>query len=63
MSNAAWMMNFLLMLASFGTPYTPGSSVSEFDFNENGQIDVFDILDMLAMKPSPFDMGQDQEFK
>jgi len=57
MSNAAWMMNLLLMLASFGTFYTPGSSVSEFDFNENGQIDVFDILDMLAMKPSPSEVG------
>tara|TARA_R110001599_G_scaffold259769_1_gene460223 strand:+ start:142 stop:309 length:168 start_codon:yes stop_codon:yes gene_type:complete len=50
-------MNFLLMLSAFGNPLSPGDDAWEFDFNGNGQIDVFDIMDMLAMKPSPNKVG------
>ena len=56
-----WIMNFLLMLAAYGTPLTPGSDASEFDFNGNGQIDVFDIMDMLAMQPSANEFGLYEE--
>ena len=56
-----WIMNFLLMLAAYGIPLTPGSDASEFDFNGNGQIDVFDIIDMLAMQPSANEFGLYEE--
>ena len=56
-----WIMDFLLMLAAYGTPLTPGSDASEFDFNGNGQIDVFDIMDMLAMQPSANEFGLYEE--
>ena len=58
---STWFMNFLLMLSAFGIPLTPGSDASEFDFNGNGQIDVFDIMDMLAMQPSPNEVGVYEE--
>jgi len=61
MSLGAWIMNFLLMLAAYGLPLTPQDDASEFDFNDNGQIDVFDIMDMLAMKPSPNEVGVYEE--
>ena len=54
-------MNFLLMLSAFGLPLSSSDDASEFDFNGNGQIDVFDIMDMLAMKPSPNKVGVYEE--
>ena len=56
-----WIMNFLLMLAAYGIPLTPGSDASEFDFNENGIIDIFDIMDMLSMQPSIDELGVYEE--
>ena len=56
-----WIMDFLLMLAAYGTPLTLGSDASEFDFNGNGQIDGFDIMDMLAMQPSANEFGLYEE--
>jgi hypothetical protein len=58
---STWLMNFLLMLSAFGLPLSPSDDASEFDFNGNGQIDVFDIMDMLAMKPSPNKVGVYEE--
>jgi Ca2+-binding EF-hand superfamily protein len=49
-SLADWMMDFLLMLTAYGITLTPGSSVSEFDFNGNGYIDVNDIMEMLSIR-------------
>ena len=49
------------MLAAYGTPLTPGSDASEFDFNGNGHIDVFDIMDMLSMQPSANEFGLYEE--
>ena len=56
-----WIMNFLLMLAAYGIPLTQGSDASEFDFNENGIIDIFDIMDMLSMQPSANEFGLYEE--
>jgi len=58
---STWLMNFLLMLSAFGNPLSPSDDAWEFDFNGNGQIDVFDIMDMLAMKPSPNKVGVYEE--
>ena len=46
-----WIMDFLLMLQAFGIALTPGSDASEFDFNNNGQIDMQDILTFLSYNP------------
>jgi len=54
---STWLMNFLLMLSAFGNPLSPGDDAWEFDFNNNGQIDVYDIMDMLSMKPVVEEFG------
>ena len=51
MSSATWIMNFLLVLAAYGTELTPGSDVEPFDINGNGIIDVEDLLDILMNRP------------
>ena len=61
MSLGSWIMNFLLMVAAYGLPLTPQDDASEFDLNGNGQIDIFDIMDMLAMQPSPNEVGVYEE--
>ena len=37
---------------AFGNPLSPSDDAYEFDFNGNGFIDIFDIMDMLSMQPS-----------
>lgn len=44
-------MDFLLMLTAFGTAPSPGSQAAEFDFDENGVIDMYDFLEMLSRQP------------
>jgi hypothetical protein len=51
MSSATWIMNFLLVLAAYGTELTPGSDVAPFDINGNGVIDIEDLLDILVNHP------------
>ena len=58
---STWFMNFLLMLAAYGNPLTPGSDASEFDFNNNGFIDYSDILEMLSMQPTIEEFGLYEE--
>ena len=45
------------MLAAYGTPLTPGSDVSEFDFNGNGVIDSFDLMEMLSLQVPSDELG------
>ena len=54
-------MNFLLMLAAYGTPLTPGSDVSEFDFNGNGVIDSSDLMEMLSLQVPSDELGVYEE--
>ena len=58
MSSSNWIMNFLLMLSAYGTPLSPESDASEFDFNNNGQIDIQDILTFLSYQPPPDEVGE-----
>jgi len=46
-----YIMNLLLMLTAYGMPLTPGSDASQFDFNGNGQIDMYDFLEYLSQQP------------
>tara|TARA_Y100001972_G_scaffold122863_1_gene169189 strand:- start:96 stop:284 length:189 start_codon:yes stop_codon:yes gene_type:complete len=61
MNLSNWIMNFLLMLSAYGTPLSPSDDVWEFDFNGNGFIDVFDMMDMLSMQPSVDKFGLYEE--
>ena len=56
-----WTMNFLLMLAAYGNPITPGSDVAEFDFNGNGVIDSSDIMHMLSLQVPSDELGVYEE--
>ena len=44
-------MDFLLLLVGFGNPITPGSDMEQFDFNNNGVIDMQDFIHMLSLQP------------
>jgi len=58
-----WIMDFLLMLQAFGTALTPGSDASEFDFNNNGQIDMQDIITFLSYQPPlPAEAGETTKY-
>ena len=47
------------MLQAFGVALTPGSDASEFDFNNNGQIDMQDIITFLSYQPPlPDEVGE-----
>ena len=61
MNLSNWIMNFLLMLSAFGNPLFPSDDAWEFDFNGNGFIDIFDIMDMLSMQPSVDEFGSYEE--
>ena len=54
-------MNFLLMLSALGNPLSPSDDAWEFDFNGNGFIDIFDMMDMLSMQPSVNELGVYEE--
>ena len=61
MNLSNWIMNFLLMLSAFGNPLSPSDDAWEFDFNGNGFIHIFDIMDMLSMQPSVDEFGLYEE--
>ena len=46
-----YIMNFLLLLTAFGNDISPDSQVAEFDFNNNGVIDMQDFIHMLSLQP------------
>ena len=61
MNLSSWIMNFLLMVAAYGSPLTPQDDAWEFDFNGNGFIDYNDILEMLSMQPTVEEFGLYEE--
>ena len=44
-------MDLLLLLQAFGTNPYPGSDAAQFDFNNNGVIDMADFIHMLSLQP------------
>lgn len=44
-------MDFLLILALYGTVLPKGSSALHLDYNGDGTIDIHDLLDHLTFKP------------
>jgi len=46
-----YIMNLLLLLTAFGNGIDPDSQVAEFDFNNNGVIDMQDFIHMLSLQP------------
>ena len=57
MSGATWIMNFLLVLAAYGTELPPESDVAPFDINCNGIIDIEDLLNILSTRPQVEEFG------
>ena len=51
MSWGTYIMDFLLLLQAFGTNPSPNSQAAEFDFNNNGTIDMADFIHMLSLQP------------
>ncbi len=48
---STYIMDLLLVLASYGNEYDPFSPVAQFDFNNDGVIGMYDFLEMLAQQP------------
>ena len=44
-------MDLLLLLQAFGNCPAPGSDAAQFDFNNNGVIDMVDFTHMLSLQP------------
>jgi len=44
-------MDLLLVLQAFGNPVTPSDDAAQFDFNNNGVIDMSDFIHMLSLQP------------
>ena len=44
-------MDLLLLLQAFGHNPSPGSDAAQFDFNNNGTIDMADFIHMLSLQP------------
>ncbi len=44
-------MDLLLLLQAFGNCPEPGSDAAQFDFNNNGTIDMADFIHMLSLQP------------
>jgi len=51
MSNSTWLMDFLLILSLYGTILPKNSTALHMDYNANGVIDIYDLLDHLLNKP------------
>ena len=45
-------MNFLVLLGLYGQPVGPNSNGAQYDYNQNGYIDLEDLMEMLVMKPN-----------
>ena len=44
-------MDLLLLLQAFGNYPPPDSDAAQFDFNNNGVIDMSDFIHMLSLQP------------
>ena len=44
-------MDLLLLLQAFGQCPSPDSDAAQFDFNNNGTIDMADFIHMLSLQP------------
>lgn len=56
MSNATWLMDFLLILGLYGTILPKDSAALHLDYNGDGVIDVHDLMDHLTNKPQLIDV-------
>ena len=61
MSNATWLMDFLLILGLYGTVLPADSAALHLDYNGDGVIDVHDLMDHLTNKPQVIDTTGFQE--
>ena len=50
-SNFVWIMDFLLILACYGSELPANSSCYRLDYNEDGVINLHDLMEHLSNKP------------
>jgi len=50
-SITVWIMDFMLLLACYGSELPPNSSCHRVDYNQDGVINLSDLMDHLANKP------------
>ena len=51
MSNVSWIMGFLALLALYGSTLPPDSTGHYLDYNGDGVIDLYDLMEHLTLKP------------
>lgn len=48
---SSYIMDLLLLLQGYGNQYNPKSELAQFDFNNDGWIGMYDLLEMLSHQP------------
>ena len=51
MSNVNWIMGFLVLLALYGSVLPPDSTGHYLDYNGDGGIDLYDLMEHLTKRP------------
>ena len=51
MSNVNWIMGFLVLLALYGSVLPPDSTGHYLDYNGDGVIDLYDLMEYLTKRP------------
>jgi hypothetical protein len=51
MSNVNWIMGFLVLLALYGSVLPPDSTGHYLDYNGDGVIDLYDLMEHLTKRP------------
>ncbi len=51
MSNVNWIMGFLALLALYGSVLPPDSTGHYLDYNGDGVIDLYDLMEHLTKRP------------
>ena len=51
MSNVNWIMGFLVLLALYGSVLPPDSTGHYLDYNGDGIIDLYDLMEHLTKRP------------
>ena len=59
MSNMNWIMGFLALLALYGSALPPDSTGHYLDYNGDGVIDLYDLMEHLTLRPQAIENTTD----
>ena len=59
MSNVSWIMGFLALLALYGSVLPPDSTGHYLDYNGDGVIDLYDLMEHLTKRPQAIENTTD----